>query len=50
MSVTPCRVRPKPATLARHDGTPALNRTTIKEPLPAITTTSPKIQPWSGVF
>lgn len=29
---------------------PELNRTTIKEPLPAITTTNPEMQPWSGVF
>ena len=29
---------------------PVLNRTTIKEPLPAYLTGSPEMQPWSGAF
>jgi len=29
---------------------PELNRTTIKEPLPAYLTGNPEMQPWSGVF
>lgn len=29
---------------------PVLNRTTIKEPLPAYTTDSPEMQPWSSAY
>ena len=37
-------------SLPGHTANPALNRTTIKEPLPAYTTGNKEMQPWRGVF
>ena len=37
-------------TLPNMTANPVLNRTTVKEPLPAYLTGSAEMQPWSGAF